>query len=184
MRWPRIIANKWGVLVVLASVIFIAVGVLKLQTQDDIRQLYSAPKNLGNEQMQIAQLLNLPSPSQYFLLSAKTPEQLLQRDAEFKARLTPLLANKTLVGINAVSDWLPSRSAQEQSAALVAKAETAALKAVSASTGETLKLAEFAQFFEFGMHGFLLRPYLAPNFFGVIGGAHLARSRLAHHASE
>ncbi len=145
MRWPRITANKYGALCLLASIIFVGFGLSKLQTQDDIRQLYSAPKNLASEQAQVAQLLNLPSGSQYFLLSAASPELLLQRDAAFKLSLTPLLRAQTLVGINAISDWLPSIAAQNESLKLVANAEAFALTAVNASTGETLSRTEFSQ---------------------------------------
>ena len=145
MHWPRMRANKWGVICLVIAIIFVGFGLVKLQSQDDIRQLYSAPKNLAAAQAQVAQMLNLPSPSQYFLISAKIPELVLQRDTTFKASLAPLLAKQTLVGINAVSDWLPSIAAQNESAALVAKAENTALKAVNANTGETLSRAEFSE---------------------------------------
>lgn len=144
MRWPRVRANRWSAVCLIAVAIFIVFGIAKLQTQDDIRQLYSAPKNLADDQAQIAQLLNLPSPSQYFLISADTPEDLLQRDATFKTSLKPLVERKILVGINAVSDWVPATAAQSEAASLVAKAEESALKAVSASTGEALSRAQFA----------------------------------------
>lgn len=135
-RWPRIQATqKWRGLGICLCVV-VLVGIVKLGSQDDIRQLYSAPANLLAEQSEINQMLGLPSPAQFFLVTGGSVEQLLLHEEALSARLETLVHGGVLSGYRAVSDWLPSQAMQERNATLVREAEQTALQAIGKATGQ------------------------------------------------
>lgn len=119
--------------------IFILSGLLRLDSRDDLRQLQSSPATLIAEQSEAGRLLRLPSPAQFFLIEGDSAEQVLLREESLKARLDDLAA-----GYHAVSDWLPSDAQQHSDAALTARAETLALSAIAAQTGESMLRPAFA----------------------------------------
>ena len=135
-RWPRLQATRnWLVLGLCLGGLTLA-GLARLRSQDDIRQLYGAPAQLIAEQVQINELLGLPSPAQFFLVRGDSAQQLLQHEEALGARLAPLVQRGALGGYRAVSDWLPSRAMQERNAELVRRAEQQAWSAVTRATGQ------------------------------------------------
>ena len=121
-HWPRWrnAAPAWGIALCLLA--FTAGGIAQLRTDDDIRGLFSGDAVLMDEHRQLAEIMHLPSPAQMFLLSADTPEALLQNEERLIERLRPPgvannAANK-IGGYEAVSRWLPSLKKQEQARAL------------------------------------------------------------------
>lgn len=135
-RWPRLQATRnWLVFGLCLGGLTLA-GLVQLRSQDDIRQLYSAPAQLLAEQVQINELLGQPSPAQFFLVRGDSAQQLLQHEEALGARLTPLVQRGVLGGYRAVSDWLPSRAMQERNAELVRRAEQQAWSAVTRATGQ------------------------------------------------
>jgi len=117
-RWPQFGAHKAHYVVAALTLVFIAVGLLRLQPNDDIRQLQNLPADLLRDQKTLGQLVDMPSPAQFYLVRGSTPEQVLQREEALKTALQPLLAEHWLRGVQAVSDSVPSVQQQQQDLAL------------------------------------------------------------------
>jgi predicted exporter len=119
--------------------IFAAIGWSRLSPQDDIRSLHNPPKKLLDDQVQISELLDLPTPAQFFLLRGATPEILLEREETLKTRLAPLVERKLLTGYHAISNWVPSTQRQTSRRRLVEKAllsDDGALAVLAQQIGE------------------------------------------------
>lgn len=90
------------------------VGLLKLAPRDDVRALQSPPAGLLADQMRIQQLLALPSPGQFFIVQADSPQQLLEREQLLTPALHGLIQQGLLSSYQALSDQIPSLSRQQQ----------------------------------------------------------------------
>lgn len=117
-RWPRLQGGprSIGFLVAVAAVLI--VGLAQLRPNDDIRLLQNAPPALIADQRRINDLLDLPSPAQFFLVSGADAESVLQREEVLKPKLDAAIAVGELRGYQAISDWLPSQARQQASSAL------------------------------------------------------------------
>lgn len=150
LRWPRLgLHMPHAVRRPLAAAVFVLLalslwGGWQLKTQDDVRQLQSAPPALMEQQKQIGALLGMPSPAQFYLVQGPTEEDVLQREEALKTRLDALVVRGVMTGYSAVSDWVPSVAAQARNAALTHKVDTQVLAAVNASLGEHLQRPAFA----------------------------------------
>lgn len=142
--WPRWRADRRGVIVALVVSLFVVSGMLRLQPRDDLRQLHAAPPDLVAMQGRIGELLGLPSPAQYFVVTGGSVEQLLQREEQLGARLDAAVAQGKLAAWQALSQWLPSSARQRENARLSAGIESAVIERVNALTGESLQRARFA----------------------------------------
>ena len=140
-RWPRWPRGLAGV----ALAVLVAAGMLgglwQLQVRDDLRSLQASPAALVAGERDTARLLSLPSPAQYFLVQAQTPEALLRAEESLVDRLAGLRGQGVLSGWRAVSDFLPSQARQSDDAALRHAAETAALALASEVLEEDLVAA-------------------------------------------
>lgn len=142
MHWPRWKPNRTGLLVAAAISLFVILGLSRLQSHDDLRQLQGSSASLVAEQVEVGRLLDLPSPAQFFLVEGDSPEQLLVREESLTKNLARL---KMLgVGYRAVSDWMPSAARQRADAEATARADAIALAAISELTGEILMRPAFA----------------------------------------
>ena len=140
-RWPR-----WSerapialpvLLALLAGLAFL--GCARLGVNDDIRALQTPPAQLLREQIKLGQLLDAPTPVQYYLVRAPSRELLLQREEALKRRLDRLVAEAQLSGYQAISNWAPSAVAQARRRALVERKLLAAggpLDALARALGE------------------------------------------------
>jgi predicted exporter len=139
MRWPLICRNRATYSALAALAIFAAIGWSYLSAQDDIRSLHNPPKKLLDDQIKISELLDLPTPAQFFLLRGATPEILLEREETLKTRLDPLVGRKLLTGYHAISNWVPSAHRQTSRRRLVEKAllsDDGALAVLAQQIGE------------------------------------------------
>jgi predicted exporter len=146
-HWPVLTrARLWIALVILAIVC--AVGLARLQVNDDLRQLQSSPPALMRAQMAVGRLLQMPSPAQFFLVQGRTEDDVLSREEALKQALTSWQAQAPQpggpIGVSAVSDWVPSRQRQDDNHALTQARETAVLQAVGSVVGEDLRRPAFA----------------------------------------
>lgn len=144
-RWPRLCCkSRWHVALVMLALVATASGLWRLRIDDSLRQLQSSPADLIAQQRDIGRLLGLPSPTQFFVVQGKTPDELLTREEALTDRLRPLVEQGQIAGWRAVSDWLPSPARQTSDAALSARVESAVLASVGQATGETLTRPSFA----------------------------------------
>jgi predicted exporter len=117
-RWPRWCNNgkTWGIVLCFAAVV--VGGLVQLRANDDIRSLFNGDATLMSEQLQVSRIMQLPSPAQMFLISAASPEALLQTEEALIERLRPLVAANKIGGYEAVTRWLPSEARQQAARAL------------------------------------------------------------------
>ncbi|WP_394416073.1 MMPL family transporter [Roseateles sp. BYS78W] len=113
--WPSLGRRDLTVLLV-ATAGLVAWGASRLQVNDDIRQLQSAPPALLAEQREFARLMQAPGLAQFFVVQGASEQQLLEREEALTAQLRGLE-----VGVQAVSDWLPSQRRQRDDALLSAR---------------------------------------------------------------
>lgn len=132
-RWPRP-RGRAALLLGLALALLLGAGALRLRTDDDIRSLQSAPPALLQAQRESARLLDLPGVAQFFLVQGADEEQLLQREEALVDRLRDLG-----VGVQAVSDWLPSLQRQQQDQELRRASAQAVLASLSRRLDERLQ---------------------------------------------
>src|SRR5690606_6941115 len=141
-RWPRWRANRTGIVLALLAAVFVAGGLAKLRTSDDLRGLQASPPELLAGEIAIGRLLGLPSPAQYFLVEGADAQAVLRSEERLTDALQPLVADGRLRGWRAVSDWLPSARRQAADRALVAPAEAAARERAAAMLGEPMPAAD------------------------------------------
>lgn len=138
-NWPR---WQWRTgrqkILAVATAIFVVIGLLQLRTEDSLRQLQSSPATLIQQQKDISEILGLPSPAQYVLVSASSEEKLLQTEELLKPGLDLLVEQKSIRSYSAISDWVPSSKRQMENRALVSGIEEKILAEISRSLGESL----------------------------------------------
>lgn len=141
-RWPRLRADRRGMLALALLGIFIVAGIAQLRVADDVRQLQSSPASLVDAQRAVERLLGTPSPAQFLLVRGSSDEMVLAREEAVKRALTPLRAQGRLDGVIAVSDWVPSARRQQDDAALTHDAEQAARTEVARVLGDSAMAAQ------------------------------------------
>lgn len=146
-RWPRLSPRQMGAVMAVFT-LFCAGGLYRVHVSDDLRQLQSSPPELMQAQIELGKLLQMPSPAQFFVLQRSSPEALLQSEEQLKAALAPQLEQLNSkgdhIGLNAISDWVPSAARQAENRALSASIEGRVLKLVSQQLGEDLQRPAFA----------------------------------------
>lgn len=141
-RWPRL-QGRPLLLFVGVALALSAVGILRLQADDDLRSLQSSPPALMAEQIRLSRLLGMPSPAQFYLVQGTDAAQLLQREEALTTRLRALAGEDRIGGYRAVSDWLPSPAQQRQDALLTARVEQRVVADVATAVGEPLHRPAF-----------------------------------------
>ncbi|MFC4160466.1 MMPL family transporter [Chitinimonas lacunae] len=143
-RWPRWRPDRLGLTLAAVAIVLALPGLLRLEGRDDLRQLQGSPAALVAQQIEIGRLLGLPSPAQFYLVEGADAAEVLAREEALKARLDRLVADGSLTGYRALSDWLPAPTRQAEAATLTAPAERTALAAIAAQTGEAVARPPFA----------------------------------------
>lgn len=82
-----------------------AVGLTHIQFNDDIHNLQSTDKTLLANDQTIRQLFGQQGASEYLLISAETPQQVNQLEAELIQKLTALQQSKQLQWFQAMGLW-------------------------------------------------------------------------------
>lgn len=113
--WPSLKARGFTALL-LVSALLVAWGAGRLRVDDDIRQLQSAPAALVAQQREFARLMQATSVAQFFVVQGRNEQELLEREEALTAQL-----RGRQLGVQAVSDWLPSLRRQREDAALATR---------------------------------------------------------------
>ncbi len=143
-HWPRWRGGWLGWTIALLLMPLAVIGLMRVQVEDSLRSLQSSPPQLLEQQREIARVLPLPSPAQFFLVRAGNGDDLLQREQALTTRLAHLRSEGRLRGYQAISDWVPPRAQQLRDAAASARVEAEVLARVAEATGEELGRPTFA----------------------------------------
>ncbi|MCL1886775.1 MAG: MMPL family transporter, partial [Betaproteobacteria bacterium] len=119
--WPIARRNKRTLVLLGVFAIFCIMGLSRLVANDDIRLLQMPNASLMEEQKKISSLLGMAAPAQFYLVRGETPELLLQREEALRAKLDVLVEEKTLLGYQALSSWVPSARTQKANQALISE---------------------------------------------------------------
>ena len=139
-RWPRAgLASRGTWIAVAVFAVLLAVGLPRVAVHDDLRNLQNSPADLVRMQGEAGTLMGLPSPAQFYLVRGASAQQVLEREEALATQLDAAVADGTIAGFGATSQWVPSQARQRSDAALVASAETRALAAVAQVTGEPVE---------------------------------------------
>lgn len=120
-HWPALGRNRGSVAISVVVLAFVAVGLARLQANDDIRLLQNSPQALLDAQMKIGRLLGVPAMAQFYLVRGATEEAVLQREEALKARLEGLVSGQVVTGYQALSNWVPSQQQQQADRELVVR---------------------------------------------------------------
>ncbi len=121
VRWPRFQPDKKWLILGLVFVFLAFMGIAKLGVNDDIRLLQNPPQQLISDQIKLSQLVDAPTPVQFFLVRGATEEMVLEREEALKKQLDLLVVQQKISGFQAMSNWVPSAKAQQFRRALLEK---------------------------------------------------------------
>lgn len=99
-------------LVLLPLLALAAVGLARLESNDDIRLLQSVPAELRSAEQRLRAITGVTPGSQFLLLRAESEQQLLEREESLAPALQQLMSDGAITGFEAISQRLPSLAAQ------------------------------------------------------------------------
>lgn len=115
----RLLAKTGSAPLLVLLLLFCAGGLWQLHTQNDLRQWLGQEPQLLAEAQRIAELTGQQPTSQFFLVRAANPQQLLERQAALSQRLDQAMQNGQLRDYRALSQLVtPDSQLQELRAAL------------------------------------------------------------------
>lgn len=115
----RLLAKIGSAPLLVLLLLFCAGGLWQLHTQNDLRQWLGKEPQLLAEAQRIAELTGQQPTSQFFLVRAANPQQLLERQAALSQRLDQAVQNGQLRDYRALSQLVaPDSQLQELRAAL------------------------------------------------------------------
>ena len=99
--------------VIIAIMILVSLyGIFSFRSNDNIRSLASFDKELIAQQIKTSEILNLPSPSQFFIVTGPTEEEVLSRAGGLTKKLDKLVAEGVISGYQSITRFIPSVTAQ------------------------------------------------------------------------
>jgi predicted exporter len=97
------------------------IGLARLRADDDVRHLQSSPADLLQQQEDIQRLIVSTTDNVFLLVHAETDEKALQIEESLEPVLAQQIADKNLLGYQAVAAYVPSTKRQEENRQLVAE---------------------------------------------------------------
>jgi predicted exporter len=111
-------------------------GIFSFQPNDNIRSLASFDKELIKQQMKVSGILDMPSPSQFFVVGGYTEEETLSRAEQLTSQLDQLVSEGVIGGYQSITRFIPSLATQAlASKAYTSKPKEDALKKVAKEFG-------------------------------------------------
>ncbi len=98
--------------VVIGLILTSLYGILSFQPNDNIRSLASFDKELIAQQMKTSEILDMPSPSQFFIVSGATEEETLSRAEQLTSQLDQLASEGVIGGYQSITRFIPSIARQ------------------------------------------------------------------------
>ncbi len=135
--------RRWWILAVPAA-IFTTVGLLRLNTNDDIRQLQHLPAHLMDDERRVRELAGRIDSGRFFLVRGENDEAVLQKEEALLARLNVLQEDGALAVAFGITNVAPSRKLQQQDHDLLRRqlVESGALDAYVSKLGFTAEVAQ------------------------------------------
>jgi predicted exporter len=96
------------------SILLSIYGVLVFKVNDDIRSLASFNKELIKEQSLVSIILDIPSPSQFFIVTGSTESDVLDQAESLSWSLDQLVSAGYISGYKSISQYVPSRNSQNR----------------------------------------------------------------------
>lgn len=96
-----------------AFILFCIAGISQVSFKDDLRQWISQAPALQQQTERIGEITGFEPTSQYFLVRAANPDELLARQEELAIRLDALIAERKLHGYLALNQLVAPAAAQE-----------------------------------------------------------------------
>ncbi|MBW3696319.1 hypothetical protein EK599_11500 [Vibrio sp. T187] len=88
------------------------IGLSQIHYDDDIRQLQAMPKHLQDQEQVIADLAGINNSQQMLLVTAESPESLLNKLSQASVELDILTKQQVISGHQSIDQYLPSQSQQ------------------------------------------------------------------------
>ena len=113
---------RWSarnVVLALALLVLAAVGLTRLELQDDVTALQASPRALVQAEKRVAAVLHSALESRYFLVQAADEQSLLEAEERLTSSLDRLIAEDELATYTAVTRSLPSYAKQRETRALL-----------------------------------------------------------------
>lgn len=110
-RWPQF-CYRWRYILLLLVAVFLASGLSRLSSVDDIRQMQKPSPVVLEQEQKIISLGQQRQDSQYFIVSAATPDALLAKEQQLSQGLDKLQAQGKIQEYQALSRHLPSLQEQ------------------------------------------------------------------------
>jgi predicted exporter len=99
--------------VLIATMILVsAYGLLSFRANDNIRSLASFDKELVSQQIKASEILDIPSPSQFFIVSGSTDEEILSRTEQLTSKLDQLVSEGVISSYQSIARFVPSINTQ------------------------------------------------------------------------
>lgn len=117
-RWPST-ASKLVSIILIIVVVLCAYVVTHSSFDDDIRRLQTSPQSMLDNDAEIQRLIGGINPGQYFVVSAKSQEQLLQVQEKLALDLDKLVSNGDIASYQSLSTLVPSLKRQNENRSLL-----------------------------------------------------------------
>nr|WP_246408150.1 MMPL family transporter [Neisseria musculi] len=98
----------------LAGGLLLAAGLWRSDWHDDIRQWIDIPPEMLAQAQQIGRLAGADFSGSYLVAEAGSEDGLLQKNAEIRRALQPLLRQQKISGIQSLEQWLPPAAEQQK----------------------------------------------------------------------
>lgn len=96
-------------------------GIFKLKPSDDIRSFFTTSQELIEREKFTQEVLGQNIGTQFFLITAKTQEKMLEKEEDISKNLKKLIENNTITGYQSISQITPSIKTQKENYALTKK---------------------------------------------------------------
>ncbi|WP_038343614.1 MMPL family transporter [Acinetobacter sp. A47] len=128
---------------ILTILVIGGVSLFTLQANDDIRNLQSMDSKLKQEDQYIRSLFGQQQSSDYFVVRANSGAELEQQESKLVQQLQHLQAQGQIESFQALGQWIPPLTEQQQNVKLLQQIPVTALKEYAAQMG--LKFADVQQ---------------------------------------
>ena len=117
--FQKIISKKKAYFIFGILTLISIAGIYKLKSIDDIRLLYSSPKYLIDQEILSRKILKQNKAVQFFLIEAKNPQEVLEKEENLASKLDGLIKEKYLTSYQSISQIIPSIKKQKENLELI-----------------------------------------------------------------